>query len=89
LRFAKRFDTGEFSSAMSTLVELQEAVVHLPSNERKALRGWLDSQAEPELSAPEEWRPRRSLDGALSDLDAGRGVALEAVRQRIGAWAAK
>jgi len=74
---------------MSTLVEIQETVVHLPSNERKAMQIWLDSQAEPGLSAPEEQRLLRSLDETLSDLDAGRGVALEEVRKRIGAWAAK
>jgi hypothetical protein len=74
---------------MSTLVEIQEAVVHLPSNERKALQVWLDSQAEPELTAPEEQRLLRSLDEAMRDLDAGKGVALDEVRKQVGSWAAK
>lgn len=74
---------------MSTLVEIQEAVGHLPSKERKALQVWLDSQAEPELSAPEEQCLLRSLDEAVRDLDAGQGVALDDVRKRVGSWAAK
>ena len=74
---------------MSTLVEIQNAVAHLPSNERKALQFWLNSQTEPELTAQEEQRLLRSLDEAIRDIDAGNGVSLDEVRQRIGSWAAK
>ncbi len=74
---------------MSTLVEIQDAVTHLPSNERKALQFWLNSQAEPELSAQEEQRLLRSLDEAIRDIDAGKGISLDEVRQRVGSWAAK
>jgi hypothetical protein len=74
---------------MSTLMEIQDAVAHLPSNERKALQLWLNSQAEPDLTAHEEQRLLRSLDEAARDVDAGKGVPLDEVRKRVGSWAAK
>ena len=74
---------------MSTLLEIQDAVAHLPSNERKALQVWLNSQSEPELTTQEEQRLLRSLDEATRDIDAGRGVSLDEVRKRVGSWAAK
>ena len=74
---------------MSTLVEIQDAVARLPSNERKALQLWLNSQTEPELTAQEEQRLLRSLDEATRDIDAGKGVSIEEVRKRVGSWAAK
>ena len=74
---------------MSTLVEIQDAVAQLPSNERKALQLWLNSQAEPELTAQEEQRLLRSLDEALRDIDAGKGVSLDEARKKIGSWAAR
>jgi hypothetical protein len=74
---------------MSTLVEIQDAVAQLPSNERKALQLWLDSQAEPEMTAQEEQRLLRSLDGAVRDIDAGKGVSLDEVRKKVGSWAAR
>ncbi|HMP81201.1 MAG TPA: hypothetical protein PKA41_00670 [Verrucomicrobiota bacterium] len=74
---------------MSTLIEIQNAVAHLPSNEKKALQLWLDSQAEPEMTAQEEQRLLRSLDEAMRDVDAGKGVSMEDVRKRVGSWTAK
>jgi hypothetical protein len=74
---------------MSTLVEIQDAVAHLPNNERKALQVWLNSQAEPELTTQEEQRLLRSLDEAARDVDAGKGVVINDVRKRVAAWAAK
>ena len=74
---------------MSTLVEIQDAVGHLPSNERKALQLWLNSQSEPELTAQEEQRLLRSLDEAARDIDAGKGASIDEVRKRVGSWAAK
>ena len=75
--------------AMSTLVEIQDAVARLPGSERKALQLWLNSQSEPELPAEEEHRLLRSLDEALRDIDAGKGVPLNDVRKRVASWAAK
>jgi len=74
---------------MSTLVEIQDAVARLPGSERKALQLWLNSQAEPELTAQEERRLLRSLDEAVRDIDAGRGVPINDVRKRVASWAAK
>ena len=74
---------------MSSLVEIQDAVSHLPSDERKALQCWLNSQAEPELTTQEEQRLLRSLDEAIRDVDAGKGISMDEVRQRIGSWAVK
>ena len=74
---------------MSTLVEIQDAVAKLPGNEWKALQLWLDSQAEPEMTAQEEQRLLRSLDEAVRDIDAGKGVSLEEVRKKVGSWAAR
>jgi hypothetical protein len=74
---------------MSTLIEIQDAVAQLPSNEKKALQLWLNSQAEPEMTAQEEQRLLRSLDEAMRDIDAGKGVSMDEVRKRVGSWAAR
>jgi hypothetical protein len=74
---------------MSTLVEIQDAVAHLPNNERKALQLWLNSQTEPELTAQEEQRLLRSLDEAVRDVDDGKGLPTKDVRNRVASWAAK
>jgi hypothetical protein len=74
---------------MSTLVEIQDAVAHLSSNERKALQLWLDSQSEPDMTAQEEQRLLRSLDEAMRDIDAGKGVSIDEVRKRVNSWVAR
>ena len=74
---------------MSTLAEIQDAVARLPSKERKALQIWLNSQAEPEMTAQEEEHLLRSLDEAMRDIDAGKSASMEEVRKRIGSWAAR
>ena len=89
LLFAKIIGAGYFRFAMSTLVEIQDAVGHLPNNERRALQLWLDSQSEPLLTARDEQRLLRSLDEAVRDIDAGKGVSVGDVRKRIGSWAVK
>jgi hypothetical protein len=71
------------------LIEIQDAVAQLPSNEKKALQLWLNSQAEPEMTAQEEQRLLRSLDEAMRDVDAGKGVSIDEARKRVGSWAAK
>jgi hypothetical protein len=62
---------------MSTLTEIQNAVAQLPHAERKALQIWLNSQANPEMSAEEEARLLRSLDEAIHDIDAGKGLTID------------
>jgi hypothetical protein len=73
---------------MNTLVEIQDAIAQLPNRERKALQLWLNSQSEPELTL-EEQRLLGSLDEAVHDIDAGKGVSIDEVRKRVGTWAAK
>ena len=74
---------------MSTLTEIQDAVARLSSRERKALQLWLNSQTESEMTTQEEQRLLRSLDEAMGDIDAGKGVSIDAVRKRVGSWAAR
>jgi predicted transcriptional regulator len=74
---------------MSTLVEIQDAVTNLPGNERKALQIWLNSMVEPDLSAQEEERLLQSLDEAVRDIDAGKGVTMDEVRKRVSSWVAR
>ena len=73
---------------MSTLAEIQDAVAQLPRAERKALQVWLDSQADPEMSAEEEARLLRSLNEAIRDIDADKGVVIDEVCQQVSSWAA-
>ena len=74
---------------MSTLVEVQDAVSRLPSSDKKALRIWLESQAEPQMTAQEEQLLLHSLDQAMRDIDAGKGALIDEVRGRVGSWAVK
>jgi hypothetical protein len=74
---------------MSTLAEVQEAVSRLRDEERQALALWLNSQAAPTMSAAEEQQLLRSLDDAIRDVDAGKGVPVEEARQRVRSWAVK
>ena len=74
---------------MSTLAEIQEAITHLPDEDRKALALWMNSQTTAELSAADEERLLQSLDQAAVDLEAGRGLTLEQVRKLVPTWAAR
>ncbi len=74
---------------MSTLFEIQDAVAQLPGDERKALQVWLDSQADSDMTPLEEQRLLRSLDDAVRDLEAGKGVPINDVRNRVATWASK
>lgn len=74
---------------MSTLAEIQDAVAKLREDEKRALSLWLNSQTTAEMSAEEEQKLLRSLDEAVRDVDAGKGVPLEDVRKMVASWAAK
>ena len=78
-----------YCSAMSTLLEIQEAVGKLPPSEKTALSLWLDSQSTPAMSTQEEQQLLRSLDEAARDVDAGRGVSLQDAHKLVASWAAK
>lgn len=74
---------------MSTLMEIQEAVAKLGEEEKKALSLWLNSQADPSVSTQEEQQLLRSLDEAIRDVDAGKGVTLADAHKLVASWAAK
>lgn len=74
---------------MSTITEIQQAIERLPSSEKSALEAWLQSKEEPIMSEAEEAALLARLDKAGAELDAGRGVPLELVREKIRGWAGK
>ena len=74
---------------MSTITEIQAAIEKLPTNEKTALAAWLQSQEEPIMSEAEERALLARLDKAAAELDAGKGVPLERVREKIRGWAGK
>jgi len=68
---------------MSTVQEIQEAILHLTPQDREALRHWLDDTEEetPEMLA--------AIDAGLRSLRDKGVVPLEQVRQNIASWATK
>ena len=74
---------------MSTIAEIQEAIGKLPAKEKSALSAWLQSQDKPVLSKSEEATLLARLDKAAAELNAGEGVPLERVREKIRGWAGK
>jgi len=74
---------------MSTVTEIQEAIVKLSAEEKAALSTWLESQQVPEMSPAEEAQLLASLDKAIGQLDAGKGVPIEQARGLIGQWTTK
>jgi hypothetical protein len=78
-----------YFSPMSTLAEIQEAVTQLKDDEKKALSLWLNSQTVAGPSAEDEQRLLHSLDEAIRDVDAGKGVPIDDVRKFVPSWVAK
>ena len=74
---------------MSTITEIQAAIEKLPESEKSALAVWLQSQEEPIMSETEEAALLARLDKAAAELDAGQGVSLRRVREKIRGWAGK
>ncbi len=74
---------------MSTITEIQEAITRLAADEKTALSAWLQSQEEPAMSQAEEAALLASLDKAASELDAGKGIPIDRVREDIRRWASK
>jgi hypothetical protein len=74
---------------MSTITEIQEAIEKLPAGEKSALAAWLQSKEEPIMSEAEEIALLARLDKAAAELDAGKGVPLDRVREKIRGWAGK
>jgi hypothetical protein len=68
---------------MSTVQEIQAAILHLPPQDRELLRHWLDDTEEetPEMLA--------AIDEGLRSLREKGVIPLEKVRQNIAPWATK
>lgn len=63
---------------MTKLAEIQEAIQHLPPQERKELIHWLTDEEPPEMLA--------AIDEADRSFAAEGGVAPEEVRQNLKKW---
>jgi hypothetical protein len=74
---------------VSTITEIQEAIEKLPASEKSVLAAWLQSKEEPIMSGREEAVLLARLDKAAAELDAGKGVPLARVREKIRGWAGK
>jgi hypothetical protein len=72
---------------VATIAEIQEAIEKLPANEKSAIAAWLQSQEEPIISEAEEKALLARLDQAAAELDAGKGVPVARVREKIRGWA--
>lgn len=70
-------------------MEIQEAVAKLRDDEKAALSLWLNSQAAPAINAQEEQQLLRSLDDAIREVDAGRGVSVQDAHKLVAASAAR
>ena len=66
---------------MIKLVEIQDAILHLPPEEREALRSWLDDSEEetPEMLA--------FIDEGLRSLATEAVIPIEEVEKKIRRWA--
>jgi hypothetical protein len=73
----------EYLPGMTKLAEIQDAILHLPPQEREALRHWLDETEEetPEMLA--------AIDEGLRSLKEKGTIPLEEVRRKISLWATK
>lgn len=74
---------------MSSLAEIQNAIVGLAEDEREALSIWLASRTLPPLRPEDEKQLLDSLDRAMHDLDEGKGVPLSEARKLVRTWAGK
>ncbi len=72
---------------MSTITEIQAAIGQLPPNEKSALAVWFQSQEDPQMSEAEETALLASLDKAAAQLDDGKAIPIERVREDIRRWA--
>lgn len=70
---------------MSTITEIQAAIGRLPA--KSALAVWFQSQEDPQMSEAEETALLASLDKAAAQLDAGKKIPIERVREDIRRWA--
>jgi hypothetical protein len=68
---------------MLTLAEIQDAICQLSDREQTALAVWLDSRRSLRVNFQDEELLLRSLDEAIRDINAGKGVSIEDLRRRV------
>jgi hypothetical protein len=86
---SRTFRNTNYKIDMSTIAEIQEAIEKLPASEKSALAAWLQSKQELILSEAEEAALLTRLDNAAAELDCGKGIPLDRVREKIRGWAGK
>lgn len=69
---------------MTTLLEIKEAISHLPSRERAILTAELFAQEE-----PDEVKLEASLEKGLQDVRDGRIRPLQEVKGSVASWITK
>jgi hypothetical protein len=76
---------------MSTVTEIEEAIERLPMPDRESLEARLLSLrfGLDAASMAERAELLASLDEAERDIDAGRGLSADALRQSVRPWAGK
>ena len=76
---------------MSTITEIEEAIERLPVAERESLESWMLSRrfGLDVVSTGERAELLASLDDAELDIDAGRGLSADSLRQSVRTWAGK
>lgn len=76
---------------MSTVPEIEAAIERLPALEREAFESRLIARrcGLDALGSDEYRELLASLDEAEQEIDAGRGVSAEGLRQKLTTWAGK
>ena len=76
---------------MSTIQEIEAAIERLPATEREAFESRLIARrcGLDALGSDEYRELLASLDEAEREIDAGRGVSAEDLRQKLATWAGK
>ena len=76
---------------MSTVQEIEAALERLPAADREAFESRLIARrcGLDALGSDEYRELLASLDGAEEEIDAGRGVSAEGLRQKLATWAGK
>ena len=76
---------------MSTVAEIEKAIDGLPTGEREALESRLLARrfGLDAMSAAERAELLASLDEAEREIDSGRGVSADELRQSVRLWAGR
>jgi hypothetical protein len=76
---------------VSTVPEIEAAIERLPALEREAFESRLIARrcGVDALGSDEYRELLASLDEAEQEIDAGRGVSAEGLRQKVATWAGK